>query len=356
MKKTYLIVILLFTLLSLYSQEEHKEEKNLKVAGIPIISYDRTVEFTGGAILTGYYKMNQKDTVSPSSSTSIVGVYTSNNSYFAAAIQQFYLKQDTWRIKTIAGLGNANLQVYIDMVNPGRFIDYQTFINLVLLDVKRKVFEDFYFGLSGALVYAETTFDIGIPGMKTYVDKQTMNNMGFSLLYDTRDNVNYPGNGFQGSVNNQFYQEWMGNDSSFTKIEVTWDHYLNLKEDQQVLLLRYFSKMSFGDVPFQGQNVVRGDDIRGYSKGKYRGNHMYTLQSEYRYKFKDNKFGFVAFAGVAAAVPDFSGLFNTTYLPGAGVGIRYRLIEKEKINIGIDVGIGKDDWSLTFRVGDAFSR
>ena len=62
----------------------------------------------------------------------------------------------------------------------------------------------------------------------------------------------------------------MGNDSSFTKVELTYNQYLNLNSERKVLLIRYFSKMSFGAVPFQGQNTIRADDIRGYSQGKYR--------------------------------------------------------------------------------------
>jgi hypothetical protein len=38
------------------------------------------------------------------------------------------------------------------------------------------------------------------------------------------------------------------------------------------------------------------------------------------------------------------------------VGLRYRLIPALKINIGVDVGVGKDDYSITFRIGEAFAR
>jgi len=32
------------------------------------------------------------------------------------------------------------------------------------------------------------------------------------------------------------------------------------------------------------------------------------------------------------------------------------MIPSEKINIGIDGAIGKDDYSITFRIGEAFAR
>ncbi len=52
--------------------------------------------------------------------------------------------------------------------------------------------------------------------------------------------------------------------------------------------------------PLKRQTVVGGDDIRGYSQGKYRNNQVYTLQAEYRWNFY-KRWGMVAFAGVANA-------------------------------------------------------
>lgn len=356
LKKHLLLVFLVSLFINTYSQEEEKKERNVKFAGIPLLGYNLTTEFSLGAMLNTYYKVNQKDTISPSSSTSLIGVYTTNKSYFGAFIQQLYLKEDTWRLKLVGGVGNANLQVFHEFDQAGAYVDYSTMMSLLSLDAKRKVYKRFYAGLSGALVKANTTFDFLDPATgEKYVDKQTVNNIGINFLYDNRDNINYPTKGLHVFMNNRFFQDWMGNDSSFASIEFSYNFYFNFKSEKRVMLLRYYSKTSFGEVPFQGQNVVRGDDIRGYSKGKYRNNQLYSYQVEYRHRF-ENRFGFVAFAGIAAVVPDMMSMLTTHYLPGAGVGLRYMLIKKEKINIGIDVAVGRDDWSLTFRIGEAFSR
>ena len=47
--------------------------------------------------------------------------------------------------------------------------------------------------------------------------------------------------------------------------------------------------------------------------------------------------------GVATAFKDL--------LPAIGVGIRFMAIPSEKINIGIDVAKGIDDWGIYFRIG-----
>jgi hypothetical protein len=353
MKKIIPLLIMLCFSLSLPAQQKDKDEKRIKIAGIPLLGYNRTIEFSAGTLFNGYYKINRNDTVSPSSSTSLLGVYTTNHSYFAAFVQQLYLKQDLWRIKFIGGFGNANLQVYPEFAPAGQYIDYSTFMMMLSLDAKRKVYKKIFAGLSGSFTKAKTTFDI--TDSIRPVDEQNLNNAGVNFLWDSRNNVNYPTKGLHVYMNNYFYQPWMGNDSSFVQIEFSYNFYLNFKSERKVLLLRYFSKTSFGEVPFQGQNVVRGDDIRGYSKGEYRDNQVYSYQAEYRHRF-ENRFGFVAFVGIAAAVPDMMSLLNTTYLPGVGAGLRFMLLEKEKINMGVDVAVGRNDWSLTFRLGEAFSR
>lgn len=359
MKRILLLLLIVFSVLFTFAQKNNrkeKEDKSIKFAGIPVVSYNRTVDFSAGLMLNAYYKINLNDTVSPSSSTSLMGMYTTNNSYFAAFVQQFFLKEDKWRLKLVGGFGDANLQFYHEFEQAGQFVDYSTSVNILSLDVKRKVYKKFYAGLSGSLLTANTTFDLENPlnGEKIQ-DNQLMNNMGINFLYDNRSDINYPTKGLHVFLNNKFFQNWMGNDSSFVQIEFSYNFYFNFKSEKRVMVLRYYSKSSFGEVPFQGQNVIGGDDIRGYSQGKYRDKQIYSYQAEYRHSF-ENRFGFVAFAGIAAAVPDMLSMLNAQYLPGLGVGLRYMLIKKEKINIGIDVAVGRDDWSLTFRIGEAFSR
>lgn len=358
MKKYLPFLLLIFVGTTSFAQKNKKnrEDKNFRYAGIPLIGYNRTVEFSAGLLLNGYYKINLEDTISPSSSTKLIGMYTTNKSYFGAVVQQFFLDHDKWRLKLVGGYGNANLQVYHEFDQAGQYYNYTTLMSILSLDAKRKVYKKLFVGLSGSLMNAKTTFDVVNPetGEKP-IDEQALNNGGINFLWDSRNNVNYPIKGLHVSLNNHFYGKWMGNDSSFVQIELSYNFYMNFKSERKVLLLRYYSKSSFGEVPFQGQNVVRGDDIRGYSKGKYRDNQVYSYQAEYRHRFK-NRFGFVAFAGIAAAVPDMLSLLSTTYLPGVGAGVRFMLIEKEKINMGINVAVGRDDWSLTFRIGEAFSR
>ncbi|MCD4735990.1 MAG: hypothetical protein K8R53_08105, partial [Bacteroidales bacterium] len=44
------------------------------------------------------------------------------------------------------------------------------------------------------------------------------------------------------------------------------------------------------------------------------------------------------------------------YNPSFWGGIRFMAIPGEKINIGINLATGKDDWGIYFRIGEAFGR
>jgi hemolysin activation/secretion protein len=146
----------------------------------------------------------------------------------------------------------------------------------------------------------------------------------------------------------------VGSDYKFERYLVTYNQFFKLDE-KKIMAVRASLNIASGNVPFEGQSVVGGDDIRGYSQGKYRNDQVYALQAEYRWSFY-KRWGLVAFAGVASAVAKLSDIPKNEILPGVGAGLRFRMLPAEKINIGIDYGVGKDDYSITFRIGEAFGR
>ena len=49
--------------------------KAFRVAAMPMINYNRTQGIIVGAMTQVYYKVNKSDTISPASSTGIIGIY-----------------------------------------------------------------------------------------------------------------------------------------------------------------------------------------------------------------------------------------------------------------------------------------
>ena len=360
-KFTLLCFLFAFAFAFVHGQKGSAIKKRQKtgIAAIPMINYNRTQGIVAGALVTGFYKINKKDTISPSSSTGFIGIYTEQKSYAFMTYSQLFFAEDKWRILAAAGTVDINFQFYVD--NPtsstGNFYDYSTKANLVMLQAQRNAFRRIYFGPIASLIKSTTKF--GFPGAsgEDSVHNANLNYVGYIISNDTRDHVQYPTRGMFLNFKNQFYRSWVGSGYNFERYLVTYNQFFRLtnETEKKILAVRASFNIASGNVPFEGQTVVGGDDIRGYSQGKYRNNQVYTLQAEYRWNFY-KRWGMVAFAGVASAVAKLSDMPKNDLLPGAGAGVRFRMLPSEKINIGVDYGVGKDDYSITFRIGEAFGR
>ncbi len=368
-----LALICLFFPFLLFSQEAVKDSvdglkpvKKVKKIIIPTITYNNSFKAVFGFMATGFYKLKANDTISPVSSSTLIGNYSTNDTWYVVQANKFYIKEDKFRSKLVGGFGSVNFQTFIDWsdiigglppgiipVPPpgdGVFVDYNTKFQFVYLDFLARVYKKLYLGANLVYSHALTEFDaIGDPS-----EEVNLFGFGFASEYDTRNNQFMPLNGFNGKFNTLSFLESLGSSSNYTNINIEYNKYFPQGE-RNTILLRAYGQAAVGDVPFAGQNVVGRDDLRGYSNGKYRANQVYNIQSEYRHWFA-KKWGYVAFGGVATAINDASELSFDNLLPAVGGGIRFLAIPSSNISIGMDVAVGKDDWGLYFRIGEAFTR
>lgn len=342
-----------------------KEEKNFKTVLIPTLSYNNSFKTSLGFMAAGIYKLNKKDTISPESSTNIIGTYTSNNSWFAILPNKFYFKEDKFRSLVVGGMGQINFQTYLDWGNffdnlpippppifeeEGTFIDYSTQFQFVYADFMVNVVDRLYAGVNIIYAHNKTTFDI----LNKPSDSQDLFGFGLSSEYDKRDNQMQPITGFNAKLSTTSFLESLGSTSNYTNINFQYNTYFQ-QGKRNTILLRAYGQAAMGDVPFAGQNIVGRDDLRGYSNGKYRANQVYDVQTEYRHWITD-RWGYVAFGGVATAIDGPEDLKMNELLPAAGVGVRFMAIPSSRITVGMDVAAGKDDWGIYFRIGEAFTR
>ena len=370
--KTIVLFFILFPWI-IFSQEaltdsvdQSKPVKKVKKIIIPTVSYNNSFKAMFGFMASGFYKLNANDTISPVSSSTLIGTYSTNNTWYVVQANKFYIKEDRYRSKLVGGFGSINFQTFVDWsdiigglppgiipVPPpgdGVFVDYNTKFQFVYLDFLARVYKKLYLGANLVYSHSLTEFDaIGDPS-----EEVNLFGFGFASEYDTRNNQFMPLNGFNGKFNTMSFLESLGSSSNYTNINLEYNKYFPQGE-RNTILLRALGKAAIGDVPFAGQNVVGRDDLRGYSNGKYRANQVYDVQSEYRHWFAE-KWGFVAFGGVATAINDASDLSFDNLLPAVGGGIRFLAIPSANISIGMDVAVGKDDWGLYFRIGEAFTR
>ncbi|MBE8724330.1 BamA/TamA family outer membrane protein [Flavobacterium hungaricum] len=326
-----------------------KKEKKIELRVMPYLSYNRNLETMLGVIPMMMYKANEKDTISPKSMSGMSAIYTTNKSYFVAFFNKWYLNQDQWRLKLFFFTGNQNSQFYVDDIEEPDFYDYGTKTTVASAGAQRKLVGRFYAGLSYTFAHYNTTYEDNIsPSSVSYSNALVIN-----LLYDTRNAVYYPTEGYKIRLDWSTYPKFMDNELASNRVSVQANKYIPARGNKDVIAVRAYGKFGLGNVAFEQQSTIGNTDIRGYSEGKYRGAGIMDIQGEYRYNF-GTKTGLVGFAGLATMYGSDTPSFDWKLYPGAGAGFRYNPFKKSKFNVGLDGAVGKGDWGIYFRIGEAF--
>jgi hypothetical protein len=316
---------------------------------MPFLGYNRNLQVMLGAIPMMMYKLSVKDTVSPQSLSGLSAIYTTNGSYFVALFNRWYMAEDKWRLKLFVLTGNYTSQFFVDDVDEPDFFEYGTKTTIISVGGQHKIIKGFYGGVSYTYAHYNTVYENNIaPSSVTYT-----NGLAINLLQDTRDAVYYPMQGDKFILSWTTYPDWFGNAVVANRIALELNKYFPARDNNDVIAARIFGKFGLGNIAFEQQVTLGGRDIRGYSEGKYRGDGLMDIQGEYRYNF-NKKMGLVGFAGLATLYGSATENFNWKIYPGAGGGFRYNPFKKTKFNVGVDGAVGKGDYGIYFRIGEAF--
>lgn len=359
MKNSLLVTLfVMFIFVDCYSQKQQSDSikpidslkyQKFDFTVMPFLSYNRNLEFMFGAIPMTMYKLDQKDTISPKSLSGVSAVYTTNSSYFISFFNKWYYKEDTWRAKLFVLTGDKNSQFYMTDIDVPGFYDYGTKLTIASVGVQRKIAKYLF----GGVTYTYANYDTNYEDEVQPEDLTQTNSIELNGLYDSRNAVYYPTKGIKTLLRYLSYPTWFGNDVKANKILSEYNTYFPMKNGRDVFAARFSGQFGLGDIAFQQQVTLGGKDIRGYSEGKFRGDGLMSLQGEYRYNFGE-KMGLVGFAGVATIYGSDTPDFDWKAYPGVGVGYRYRAFKTVKFNIGLDAAVGKEDWGVYFRIGEAF--
>ena len=249
-----------------------------------------------GVVPMVMYNVDKNDTISPASLSGLMGIYTTNKTWFTAFFKTIFKRRSMahsfwsrfWQYEfTVSGWCGSH-----------HFTDIQTGADFLKLEVKRKIFSEVYLG--GSYIY--TKFDNEYKFDTPVEEEVTLNGLGLALLWDKRNDVYYANNkGIKSNLNYLNYPTFLGNESQSNEINFELNKFLAMRSDKDVLALRMYTVFGLGDVPFNNLAVMggRGSDLRGYTQGEYRGKQMLAVQGEYRYNFPNNM-GLVGFAGLGS--------------------------------------------------------
>ncbi len=351
MTKISLFPFAVFVCLVMLNSELHaqmaKQLKKPKVAFLPLINYNKSYGGIFGAFGSLYFPLSKRDTISPASNAGGGGIITTNKTWFAFGFSKLYFNKDRYRTVVAGGTGNQNFQYY--NYNFGTsVINYSTLLKFFFTEQLVRVYKRIYTGIDYTYFNVATTFE----GGSSDTSRRAYVALGIPVTFDTRNNVQNATKGWFANAKVNRFDKALGSATEYTKLDVDVTNYRS-KEKERVMAYKVSVSTALGNVPFEAQTIVGGNVLRGYSKGEYRGDQVYALNGEYRWNFYQ-KWGAVFFAGVATPVNKGEAWSPGDILPGGGAGIRYMMIPDIRLNVGFDAAVGKDDYGLYFRIGEAF--
>ena len=139
-----------------------KKDKKVKKVIIPTITYNNSFKAIFGFMASGFYKLKANDTISPVSSSTLIGTYSTNDTWYVVQANKFYIKEDRFRSKLVGGFGSVNFQTFVDWSDiigglppgiiptpppeDGVFVGYNTKFQFVYLDFLARVYKKLYLG------------------------------------------------------------------------------------------------------------------------------------------------------------------------------------------------------------------
>jgi hypothetical protein len=308
----------------------------------------------------GYiFQFSKNDKVSPPSVVGAAGLFTDNGSRGFGVGADLYMKENTYEVTALYAHGNVNYNLYGSGIAAGLKLPLEQSGQVFRGEVLRRIVWKF---LLGPRFWTGNSFATlrpssgQLPPLPSGLGiHTTLRALGVRLIRDTRPNQFYPTTGTKLEFTSDFFSQALGSKYSFQSYRFTFNKYGSLSKNQ-VLAYDLFACGTSGQPPFYG-NCIYGtkNELRGYAAGKYLDRYMLATQLEYRLTLPKG-FGLAAFGGVGEVIPGSSQLLfkNNHFLPDVGGGPRFEVSKKYHVNLRADFARGRDSWTWSMGVGEAF--
>lgn len=328
------------------------EDEGGKFLAVPVPIVDPSIG--NGLALASLYTFPGfgEEGTAPRSTAAAAAGYTDTDTWMVGGGFKFYLADDRYRLGLAGGYGSVNLDFFgiggesILADNPVGFNIEGGFLRAT---AQLRVAEDFYVGTELRYANPDVIADLPIDVLPDLSESFTLLGVGPTLEYDSRDEVWWPTSGSQGTANLLWYDKTILSDGSFLTSDARFAHYLSPAEDL-VLAGEVRVARASDDAPFFMFPFI---DLRGFPSGRYLNTALAQAQAELRWMPFD-RFGVVAFAGAGTVASDLGSLPEGNEAYSYGGGLRYRLSEADRMNIGVDLAYDGDETTVYFRIGEAF--
>ena len=341
-----------------YFNDANKEKKNKRfdfsIIGGPHYSTD--TKFGIGLVAAGLYRSDPNDTLQPPSNVSLFSDVSTVGFYMLGVRGTHIFPDDRQRIDYTTYFYSFPCDFWgmgYDMgCDDGNKSDMKRWQAQMKASWLFRTADDLFVGPTVAFDYIHGThFDR--PELLGGQRRTTFNlGVGFTLLYDTRDNLTAPKHGVYLSLQQLCRPRFMANKYAFSTTDLRTSGYVPLWNGA-TFAADFRAQLNFGN-PSWGMMALLGNSysMRGYYEGRYRDKHKMEAQVELRqHVWRRN--GIVVWAGAGTVFPKFSAMRMSHVLPNYGLGYRWEF--KKNVNVRLDYGFGKAGQSgFIFNINEAF--
>ena len=329
-----------------------KMPKNLLLVPIPT----STPTFGTGLILGGawfYSQTEEQEESQPASYTGAAAGYTSNDSWFAGVMQQNYWSEDTWRFTGVAGYLDLKLDLFVPESGEDEDSGLDWLVDGYLFQgrISRRIKGNWYLGATARYLDITQGLELGEDDDEFNLSSNiSVAGVGLNLDYDSRD---LPTNAYQGrfmELKALTSHQTNAEDDSYQSYHARFRSYHPLK-DSLVLAWEVNGCARGGEIPLWDTCRL---GLRGFSATSYLGKRSLYGQAEIRWRAY-KRWGLVGFAGAGRIYDSFLGVGEGDTIPSYGLGIRFMVLESQRINVRVDYARsqnGDDAWYLS--VAEAF--
>ncbi|MGB0914448.1 MAG: hypothetical protein ACPGVI_00180 [Crocinitomicaceae bacterium] len=337
MKLYFSLLCLLFLSFNASTQDSTKV-KRVKVLPVPSFGYSPETSGSIGAVCLFTIDAYQ-DGKTRSSNAKIEGLYTLNRQLIIENEWNYFFREEKWFTQGLIHYSKYPDLYYgigadADISNEVTFNSDRFRADLHLL---RKIKKSFFVGLGIRFNdYSKVAYNDSIIQFPNLYNSR---NYGVKVMarLDARNNILTTTKGsYLELVNTVNFGEF-----TYNNISLDARKYYELgKKKQQVIAGRVFHNSIIGTPNFYDYSLIGGDRlVRGYLYGRFRDQHLSTVQVEYRAHLFW-RIGVAGFGGVSLVYPDLNNLSNHNVKPNLGGGLRFLVDRKENTYLRLDYAIG----------------
>ena len=327
--------------------------RKVKVLPVPTIGYSPETSTYVGAVALFTIDLYQ-DNKTRTSNAKLEFNYTWNRQIITEIQWNYFFREEKWFTRGLIHISQyPDLYFGIGDNTPNENeLKFESKRIIAEVDALKRIRGNLFIGLGFRYRnYANLSF---YENSNPYSELKDDSNIGFKLLLlkDSRNNILNASHGnYLDFINaHNFSEEY------YSLIGLDFRKYLEMKyNESHVFAGRFYTSFILGDPPFYDFSLLGGDRYaRGYFFGRFRDQHLTTLQAEYRLRLFW-RIGLAGFGGLSMVYKDFGSINRNTFKPNGGLGFRFLVDKKENTNLRIDYAIGEngqDGFYITF--GESF--